>query len=655
LCDYLPTFFREFLFSLFGISQFGFVSDFGPRILDFSMCGIVGYIGKRKAQPLLTEGLQRLEYRGYDSAGLCTVIDGTFHLRKCVGRVDSLAQLLRSQPADGSLGISHTRWATHGLPSDVNAHPHLDQSGKVALVHNGIIENYSLLRKRLETLGHEFLSQTDTEVLAHLIGHHLQIHLSGNNHLTEHLMNQAISAATREATGTYAIALVHRELPQHLFGARRGSPLVVGAGETENFLASDVSPIVAHTRNVLYLEDGDIVAVTPKGYSVVAEGRSVKRVTGTVQWSAEAAERGAFAHYMLKEIHEQPDRVAEVLSSVTSANRGEVLFQPTVLSTKALSRIRRLLLVACGTSWHAALLGEYLIESLAGLPVEVECASEMRYRQRPIEKGTLVVSVSQSGETADTLAAVRKAKAQGARTLAIVNVPGSTLARESDADIQMRAGPEIGVASTKAFEMQVLWLTLLGLALGRERRTLSQAQARKLLRELASIPAKLKRVLSSETAIAAVAQKYFQARDFLFMGRQYNFPVALEGALKLKEISYIHAEAHPSAEMKHGPIALISPEFPSVFVVPQDAMYDKNMSNVEEIRARQGPIIAIGTDGDTELAIKARNVIYVPPTLDCFQPLLTVVPLQLLAYHIALLRGCDVDKPRNLAKSVTVE
>jgi glutamine---fructose-6-phosphate transaminase (isomerizing) len=412
---------------------------------------------------------------------------------------------------------------------------------------------------------------------------------------------------------------------------------------------------VPHTRKVVYLEDGDIVALTGKGFSVVAVCGAVSRRVGTVQWSAEEAGRGVFPHYMLKEIHEQADRVAEVVRSTTRPKAGEVLLEHTAMSPSALAKVKRLLLVACGTSWHAALLGEYLIESFARVPVEVECASEMRYRDRPFEKGTLVVSISQSGETADTLAAIRGAKAQGARTLAIVNVAGSTLARESDAAILMRAGPEIGVASTKAFEMQVVWLTLLGLALGRQRNELSRAQTRRLLAELQTIPDKLRAVLAGAPRILDVAQKYAQARDVLFMGRQYNFPIALEGALKLKEISYVHAEAHPSAEMKHGPIALISPDFPSVFVVPRDAMYDKNMSNVEEIRARQGPVIAVATEGDPEIGRRAQDVIRVPATLDCFQPLLTVVPLQLLAYHIAVLRGCDVDKPRNLAKSVTVE
>jgi glucosamine--fructose-6-phosphate aminotransferase (isomerizing) len=619
------------------------------------MCGIVGYVGKREAAPLLMEGLRRLEYRGYDSAGICTLNGGPLQVRKCVGRVARLEQLLKQKPITGTLGICHTRWATHGLPSDANAHPHKDQSGKLALVHNGIIENYAALRHRLLRRGHKFLSQTDTEVLAHLVGYHVEQRLAKGNALTPELLADAVLASTREADGTYAIALLHSDLPGFLLGARRGSPLVAGLGDGETFLASDVSPIVAHTKRVIYLHDGDVVTISGGAGSIMANGKPVKRPVSTVDWSAGEAERGKYPHYMLKKINEQPERVEEVLRRTLRPGKGTVVFEESALSHKELAKIRRLLLVACGTSWHASLTGEYIIEALARLPVEVECASEMRYRNRPLEKNTLLVSLSQSGETADTLAAIRLARSQGFPALAIVNVAGSTIARESDADILMRAGPEIGVASTKAFEMQVLCLTLLGLALGRLRGHLSLAQGRKLVRELQTIPGKLKKILAGDAHILAIAKKYMRAKDCLFMGRQFNFPVALEGALKLKEISYIHAEGYPSAEMKHGPIALISPQFPSVFVVPRDAMYDKNMSNVEEIKARRGPIIAIATEGDTAISRNADDVIYIPPTVDCLQPLLTVLPLQLLAYHIAVLRGCDVDKPRNLAKSVTVE
>lgn len=619
------------------------------------MCGIVGYVGKREASPLLMDGLRRLEYRGYDSAGICTLDARGLHLRKCVGRVAALADTLRREPVRGTLGISHTRWATHGLPSNANAHPHLDESGRLAIVHNGIIENYAELRRGLVERGHHFRSQTDTEVLAHLVGQHLKKLVAHGKHATAGLLTRAVQEATREAEGTYAIAVLHSDLPELLIGARRGSPLVVGVGQGEQFLASDVSPIVPHTRQVVYLHDGDVVCLTRDELELFARGKAIHRPVDSVDWSSEEAEMGRFPHYMLKEIHEQPQRVSEELKRTLRPAQGGVEFEEMALSRKELARIRRLLLVACGTSWHAALAGEYVIENLAGVPVEVECASEMRYRNRPLEKDTLVVSISQSGETADTLAAIRGARARGVSTLAIVNVVGSTIARESDADIYMRAGPEIGVASTKAFEMQVLLLTLLGIALGRQRGRLSAAQGRKLVRELQTLPGRIQRIIDGDARILEVAKKFYRFTDFLYMGRQYNFPVALEGALKLKELSYIHAEGYPSAEMKHGPIAMIAPDFPSVFVVPRDAMFDKNMSNLEEIKARKGPIIAVATQGDKRVAKMADEVIFIPPTLDCLQPLLTVIPLQLLAYHIAVLRGCDVDKPRNLAKSVTVE
>ena len=619
------------------------------------MCGIVGFVGKRAASPLLMDGLRRLEYRGYDSAGICTLDREGLHLRKTVGRVAALADSLRKNPVAGSLGISHTRWATHGLPSDANAHPHLDESGRLVIVHNGIIENYAELRRKLVERGHRFHSQTDTEVLAHLIGHHLDKLVPRGQHPTPELINHAVQRATQEAEGTYAIAVLHADLPDQLIGARRGSPLVVGVGNGEQFLASDVSPIVGHTRKVIYLHDGDVVRLTREGVELFARGERTKRAINAIHWSAEDAEMGHFPHYMLKEIHEQPKRVADLVKLTARPRDGTVEFARMALSRKELAKIHRLVLVACGTSWHAALAGEYLIENLAGIPVEVECASEMRYRNRPLEKDTLVVSISQSGETADTLAAIRSARAQGIRTLTIVNVVGSTIARESDAVVYMRAGPEIGVASTKAFEMQVLLLTMLGIALGRQNGTLSAAHGRKMVNELKTIPRKIQQILKGESNILRIAKKYYRFTDFLYMGRQINFPIALEGALKLKELSYIHAEGYPSAEMKHGPIALIAPDFPSVFVVPRDPMYDKNMSNIEEIKARKGPIIAIATAGDKEVARKADDVIYIPRTLDWLYPLLTVVPLQMLAYHIAVLRGCDVDKPRNLAKSVTVE
>ena len=497
------------------------------------MCGIVGYVGRKEATPLLIEGLRRLEYRGYDSAGICVLTNGTLHVRKQVGRVEGLAQSLKTKPVKGSLGISHTRWATHGLPSDINSHPHLDQSGKVALVHNGIIENYTTLRHRLQRLGHRFLSQTDTEVLAHLIGHHLDQALARKGEVTPERVTQAIFAATREVEGTYAIALMHQGLPGHLFGARRGSPLVVGLGQDENFLASDVSPIVAHTRKVVYLHDGDIVTLTNKDFALQARGKAIQRPISSVDWSAEEAERGKHPHYMLKEIFEQPGRVAEVLRRTLRPAKGNVEFEEMALKPKELAKINRLILVGCGTSWHAALVGEYVIETLARLPVEVEYGSEMGYRGRRIEKNTLSVSISQSGETADTLAAIRAAKAQGARTLGIVNVVGSTIARESDADIYMRAGPEIGVASTKAFEMQVLQLTLLGIALARQRGELSPAAGRKLVRELQTNAGKIEKILAGDAHLRKISKKYHPQPSFTWP--QFHFPVALEGALNSRK------------------------------------------------------------------------------------------------------------------------
>jgi glucosamine--fructose-6-phosphate aminotransferase (isomerizing) len=619
------------------------------------MCGIVGYVGRRDAAPILLDGLKRLEYRGYDSAGICTLDGSGLQLRKCAGRVDSLIAAVRAQPLYGRLGISHTRWATHGLPSDANAHPHLDQSGRLVIVHNGIIENYADLRRQLVEAGHHFQSQTDTEVLAHLIGQQLEKLVPRGQRPTPEQLVAAVQHATDRAEGTYAIAVLHADLDHCLVGARRGSPLVLGVGQGENFLASDVSPILPHTRQVVYLHDGDIVLLFADRFQLWAGPQLVERPVEMVQWSAEEAELGRFPHYMLKEIHEQPSRLAEELQRALRPRQGTAELESLCPHWDELARVRRILLVACGTSWHAALAGEYLLENLAGIPTEVECASEMRYRNRPFEEDSLVIAISQSGETADTLAATRLARQQNLRTLALVNVVGSTLARESDWVLYMRAGPEIGVASTKAFTMQLLQLTLLALSLGRQRGRISLAEGRRLVRALQTIPAKVRRILENENTIVRLAKKYYRFTDFLYMGRQFNYPVALEGALKLKELSYIHAEGYPSAEMKHGPIALISPEFPSVFVIPRDQLYEKNLSNLEEIKARNGPILAVATAGDRQIRQKADDVMYVPPTLDCLQPLLTVIPLQLFAYHVALLRGCDVDKPRNLAKSVTVE
>lgn len=617
------------------------------------MCGIVGYIGQRPAEPLLLEGLRRLEYRGYDSAGMSMLAGGRLCTVKRVGKInEGLASALAATPLPGTTGICHTRWATHGPPSDANAHPHFDQSARLALVHNGVIENYAELRQRLAQQGHTFRSETDSEVLAQLIGHYYDEApaAGGDARLVD-----AVRRALGEVTGTYGIAVIHQDHPHLLVGARCGSPLVLGKGRGENFLASDVNAIVAHTQEVVYLDDFDVAVVTRDGFQVTnLTAGEVRRPIHRVDWDSEAADKGAYPHFMLKEIFEQPQ-------AIRSAMRGRVRHQDATaildglnLTAAELREVDRVIFCACGTAWHAGLVGEYLFEELARVPAEVEYSSEFRYRHPPLGARTLVFVISQSGETADTLAALREGKQQGRKTLAIVNVTGSTIAREADGCVYMRAGPEIGVAATKSYVSQLTVLALLALHLGRLRH-LSAAQGAEIIRELEAIPGKIEQVLKQNDSIRRIAEKYRGATDFLFLGRQFNFPIALEGALKLKEISYIHAEGYPSAEMKHGPIALVSPEVPSVFICPRDAVYDKTFSNIEEIKARRGPIIAVATEGDTRLAGKADDILFVPPTVDCLYPLLTVVPLQMLAYHMAVSRGCDVDKPRNLAKSVTVE
>jgi glucosamine--fructose-6-phosphate aminotransferase (isomerizing) len=616
------------------------------------MCGIIGYIGKKPAQGILLEGLRRLEYRGYDSAGLCTLADGKFALRKKKGRIDELGALLRKQPAPGLTGVGHTRWATHGAPTDANAHPHTDQSGKLVLVHNGVIENYLQLRERLDATGHVFKSQTDTEVLAHLIGAHYDRLPAGDDAAR---LVEAVRLALKEVIGTYGIAVMHADLPNLIIGARRGSPLLVGVGRDENFLASDVSAIVAHTRRVVYLNDFEIVTLTRDDFQVTTlEAAAVSPQIKEVEFKAEDVERGKFPHFMLKEIFEQPQSVQNAMRGRLSHEEATAKLGGLNLTAGELRAVDRIIFVACGTALHAAMVGEYLMEDLGRVPTEWEYASEFRYRNAPVEKHTLVFAISQSGETIDTLAAIRESKRRGHRTLGIVNVVGSTIAREVDGGVYMHAGPEIGVAASKTFTSQLTIMTLLAVLMGRMRH-LASTRGAEILRELEQIPAKMERVLAQNDAIAAIAKKYCDARSALFLARQYNYPIALEGALKLKEISYIHAEGYPAAEMKHGPIALIDPKTPSVFICPKDGVYEKVMANIEEVKARKGPIIAVATEGDNEIAHKTDDVIYVPSTHECLTPLLTVLPMQLLAYHIAVLRGCDVDKPRNLAKSVTVE
>ncbi len=616
------------------------------------MCGIIGYIGRQDASPILIDGLRRLQYRGYDSADMVILGHGEMHVRKKKGNIDDgLAVVLREHPAAGSLGIGHTRWATHGPPSDENSHPHLDQFGKIAVVHNGVIENYDRLKQKLLALGHTFRSDTDTEVLAHLIGSHYQRSVSKD----VAALTRVVCDALREVIGTYGLAVVCVDHPGLILGARRGSPLIIGLGENENFLASDANAIVAHTRQVVYLNDYDVATVTSERFDVQNLGADTAKVQiSHLEFDAQDAERGEFPHFMLKEIFEQPRAVENALRGRIDHEGATARFGGLNMSASELRGIGRIVMAATGTSWHAALVGEYLIEELAHLPVEVEFAHEFYNRNAPLERDTVLLVISQSGETADTLGALREAKRRGHRVLAICNVVGSTVAREADGGIYMHAGPEIGVASTKAFVSMLVILSLLGVHLGRMR-MLSVHRALEILQGLEAIPKQIATLLRQSAAIAKLAAKYDQARDFFFLSRGYTFPIALEGALKLKEISYIHAEGYSAAEMKHGPIALIDSSTPTVFLVPRDSRYEKTMANLAMIRARKGPIIAVATEGDLGIAKLADDVIYLPPTVEPLYPILASVPLQLFAYHMAVLRGCDVDKPRNLAKNVTVE
>jgi glucosamine--fructose-6-phosphate aminotransferase (isomerizing) len=618
------------------------------------MCGIIGYIGKKAASPIVLEGLRRLEYRGYDSAGLAVLHEADLVVRKKKGKIDEgLARELQTQPAPGEVGIGHTRWATHGPPCDENSHPHLDQSGKIAVVHNGVIENYDQLKQRLIKAGHKFHSSTDTEVLAHLIGEHYAKHAKDKS--DANALTQAVCAALREVIGTYGIAVICTEHPEIMVGARRGSPLIIGIGLGEHFLTSDANAVVAHTRQVVFLNDYDVATVSRERFDVINLGTDTAKVQiSQLEFQAEDSQRGEFPHFMLKEIFEQARTVENASRGRIDHEGATARFGGLNLSPAELRSIDRIVIAASGTSWHAALIGEYLIEEFAHLPVEVEFAHEFCYRNAPLEKNTVLLVISQSGETADTLMALREAKRRGHKALAIINVVGSTIARESDGGIYMHAGPEIGVASTKAFISTLTILALLGVHLGRMR-MLSAGRATEILKALEAAPKQIESLLRQNETIKKLALKYAQAEDFFFLARGYTFPAALEGALKLKEISYIHAEGYSAAEMKHGPIALIDEKTPTVFLVPQDSIYEKTMANLAMIRARKGPVIAVATEGDTETAKVADDVIYVPKTIEPLYPILTSVPLQLFAYHIAVARGCDVDKPRNLAKSVTVQ
>jgi glucosamine--fructose-6-phosphate aminotransferase (isomerizing) len=618
------------------------------------MCGIVGYVGRSEAAPILLDGLRRLEYRGYDSAGVAIVDGDRVETRKCAGRIAALAKLMAKKPASGSFGISHTRWATHGKVNDENAHPHFDASGKIALVHNGVIENYQALKEQLNRDGdNDFHSQTDTEVLAHLIGSIYQ-RLDGKDSKAR-LVN-AVRTALKQVIGTYGIAVVHADIPNFIIGARRGSPLVLGVGKDENFLASDVSAIVAYTRDAVYLNDFDVVAVERDKFEISSlAGETGDHQVSKVEFTAEDIKKGDYPHYMLKEIFEQPDSVRDAMRGRLSLEDCTAKLGGLNMTPEQLREVGRVVLTGCGTALHAAMVGEYLIEQLATIPTEVEYASEFRHRNTPMTPDTLVFAVSQSGETADTLGALRESRRKGYRTLGICNNVASTIARESDGGVYMHAGPEIGVAATKSFTSQLVILTLIGLLLGRMR-NLSTAEGTRIIKELETLPEQIEEVLKLGDQVKAIAKKYVDVSGMLFFGRQFNFPIAVEGALKMKEITYLFAEGHPSAELKHGIIALVRPDLPSIFIAPDDAVFSKNLNNIEQVKARKGPIIAITSgNGAKQLKGLANEIISLPDVSDCLSPILTVIPLQLLAYHVAVELGRDVDKPRNLAKSVTVE
>ena len=609
------------------------------------MCGIVGYVGHEEAVPILIEGLRRLEYRGYDSAGVAVLQGKKIEVRRSVGKLANLEKSLKERGLTGETGIGHTRWATHGKPSEVNAHPH--RSGPCVLVHNGIIENYLALRQQLQKDGYKFESETDTEVVAHLISSHLKKGLC---------LVEAVRVATSEIHGSYAIAALSETEPDKMVVARSGCPLVIGQHKGASFVASDVMAMLTHTRDVTYLEEGDIAVVTKSSVEVMlASGRPVTRPVTQVTWDADAAEKSGYPHFMLKEIHEQPQTILDTLRGRYSFETGEADVPDVTMTKEQFARAGKIWIVACGTSWHAGLVGKYLFEEMIRVPVQVDIGSEFRYRDPLVEKDDLFITISQSGETADTLAAAREAKRRGARVLSIVNVVGSTLARESDDVLYTHCGPEIGVASTKAFTGQLTALYLLALHLGRMRNTITAEEGKVWLDRFVMLPALVRRVLGREAELVSMAKRYHTKRNFLYLGRGINYPIALEGALKLKEISYIHAEGYAAGEMKHGPIALIDKDMPVVVMAPRDRLYEKTVSNLMEVKARGAPVIAFVTEGERELGKAADSVFTVPDVPAVLTPILFTVALQLLAYHVAVLRGCDVDKPRNLAKSVTVE
>jgi len=613
------------------------------------MCGIIGYVGQRQQREILLNGLRRLEYRGYDSAGIAVQQNGSLAMAKVKGKIRELERLTTTMDLSGTVGIAHTRWATHGEPSDINAHPHTCCGNRIALVHNGIIENYQSLRTLLKERNHQFVTETDTEVLVHLVEEYLK-----DEH--GHPLEEAVRLAMNEVEGTFGIAVIDAQQPGVLVVARRGSPLLLGIGKDEFFVGSDIAAFAEHTRDVIYLNDDEMAVLTPGGYVVKnLQDEMLSPEVEKITWELDRIEKGGFNHFMLKEIHEQSQTVQDAMRGRVRPDSAEVKIGGLQDHHDLLMQTKRIIFTSCGTSWHASLIGRRLIEDFVRVPADVEYASEFRYARPVFTPGTILVAVSQSGETADTLAALKLAKDEGIPCLGVVNVVGSTIARETDAGVYLHAGPEIGVASTKAFTSQVAVLSQIALLMARLHGTLSKKRCEGILAEMIRIPGKIQQILDDSERIESLADEFAGAGNALYLGRGYNFPVALEGALKLKEISYIHAEGYPAAEMKHGPIALIDDDMPVVILAPGDHVYDKVVSNIEEIRARRGRILAVATEGNESIADLADWVIYVPKTLDCFYPLLTVIPLQLLAYYVAVRRGCDIDQPRNLAKSVTVE
>jgi glutamine---fructose-6-phosphate transaminase (isomerizing) len=619
------------------------------------MCGIVGYIGKQNASEILIDGLRRLEYRGYDSAGVVVLKDGALSLRRSVGKLAALETLLQKEPVKGEVGIGHTRWATHGRPSEDNAHPHRDCSGRIVVVHNGIVENYAALKTELISKGHKFDSQTDTEVLAHLIEESMKS-LNGAK-ITEEKFVAAVRDALTHVHGAYALGILCSDVPDVILGARKDCPLILGLGDGELLLASDVPAILHRTRQAIPLEDGDLAILNRQGYKVIRvdTGAPVQKKVTQITWDPVQAEKSGYRHFMLKEIHEQPRTIEDTLLGRVALDDWEIYLKNVGMSASVIKSLKRTVIVACGTSWHAGLVGKYLIEKWIQAPCEVDIASEYRYRDPLIGPDTLFICISQSGETADTLAALRYAKSKGAPTLAITNVVGSSIAREAHGKIYTHCGPEIGVASTKAFTAQLTVLYLVALYGAMARGTMDRAVAQDILDHLLQLPGFVTEALRRSKDISVMAKKFTHSRDFLFLGRHLNYPIALEGSLKLKEISYIHAEGYPAGELKHGPIALIDEDMPVVAIATQSAVYEKVLSNVEEVKARGGTVIAIATEGDERVASKADYTIFMPPMPEFLSPCVNIVPLQILAYDIAVQRGCDVDQPRNLAKSVTVE